>query len=410
MTGAVFVVAGPGGAQRGPVAAMVSTAGWANAASRELGSSWIVTPGGVIDPAKARQRATPRLPSQVRARELRVRLPVPVKTGLKDLREQRRGRRFRVDAHGPWEGHDLEFVWQRHELFQSAGLRLADALDVPSVLFVPAPIVWEAERWGTHRPGWGSVLKMVGERPALTRAKLVACGTAEIAAEVERMGVDPDRILVTPTGVDLDLFDVQADRERVRSELGISDRFVIGWVGSFRRFHATEQLLLAAAGVDDAVLMLVGDGPERSRIQALAEKADIELVLTGMVPHDRLVHHLAAMDAAVVLAREGQQFHYSPLKVAEYLAAGVPVVAPRIGQLAERLHDGRDSILVAPGDPEDLRNALRQLRADPDLRLRLSRAGRAEARRSWSWDEQVRRVVCALDRLGDGRGPSRRTP
>ena len=53
-----------------------------------------------------------------------------------------------IDPSGPWVDTDVAFVWQRHELFQQAGLRLARKLAVPSVLFVPATVVWEAEHWG----------------------------------------------------------------------------------------------------------------------------------------------------------------------------------------------------------------------------------------------------------------------
>jgi glycosyltransferase involved in cell wall biosynthesis len=104
------------------------------------------------------------------------------------------------------------------------------------------------------------------------------------------------------------------------------------------------------------------------------------------------------MDAAVVLAPPGQPFHYSPLKVAEYLAAGLPVVSPAIGQLAERLTDGVDAIVVPPQDVNALAAALRRLRDDPEERARLGKAARAAAEAEWSWEHQVRRVIDALRR------------
>ncbi|MCU1351371.1 MAG: hypothetical protein JWM05_580 [Acidimicrobiales bacterium] len=106
--------------------------------------------------------------------------------------------------------------------------------------------------------------------------------------------------------------------------------------------------------------------------------------------------HLALMDAAVVLAPADGAFHYSPLKLAEYLAAGRPVVAPRVPQLTDLLHDGTDSVLVAPNDPVALAGALATLRADPARRRELGVAARAAAATRWSWDHQVERI---LDRL-----------
>jgi hypothetical protein len=97
----------------------------------------------------------------------------------------------------------------------------------------------------------------------------------------------------------------------------------------------------------------------------------------------------------VLAPREGP-FHYSPLKLAEYLASGLAVVAPAIGQLSERLTDGVDAVVVPPHDPLALGAALRRLRDDPEERARLGKGARAAAEAEWSWDHQIGRVVDAL--------------
>ena len=291
---------------------------------------------------------------------------------------------------------DVAFVWQRHELFQQAGLRLARKLAVPSVLFVPATVVWEAEQWGVGRPGWGSWLEAAGESPALRSADVVACGTSEVAEQARRLGVPEDRLVVTSSGVDLALFDEETEPAPLRDELGLTGRFVVGWVGSFRRFHALEQAVDAVAHLEQAALLLVGDGPERSRIEHLARERGVHVVGTGTVAQERLPTYLRAMDAALVLAPEGVPFHYSPLKLAEYLAAGVPVVAPAVDQLCELLSDGVDAMLVPPNDTEALAAALRRLQHDPDARVRIGHAGQQVARSGWSWAHQVRRLLDAL--------------
>jgi glycosyltransferase involved in cell wall biosynthesis len=322
------------------------------------------------------------------------------KTAARDLLQWRASRRFEVDPHGPWTDGGVTFVWQRHELFYSPGPRLARRLGVASVLFVPAAKVWEANQWGTKRPGWDRWLERRVERPALQRADVVACGSEAVAEQVLRIGMPEERVVPTPTGVDLDLFAELPDPTPLRRRLGLGGRFVVGWVGSFRRFHALEQAVRAAAGVPGSHLLLVGDGPERARIERLAADAGVPATFTGTVPHAELPGYLAAMDTAVVLAPPRQAFHYSPLKVAEYLAAGRPVVAPAVGQLADRLTDGVDAVLVPAGDSAALEAALRRLQSDPEERARLGKAARAAAETSWSWDDQVRRVVAAVRRWG----------
>lgn len=404
--GGVFVLPTSTVGQQGPVAGWVSTAGWASAAARVLGSSWIVTPHGIVDPVSARDRGSrPDLTSE-RSSTWRRRLPTVVKTAVKDVRARRRARTFRVPPAGPWAGHDLAFVWQRHELFHTAGLDLARELRVPSVLFVPAPLVWEARRWGVRRPGWERLAERVGERPSMQRADLVCAGTDAVAEQCVRIGADPDRVIVTPTGVDLEIFRAGGDGAAVRRRYGLDGRFVVGWVGSFRRFHALDLVLDAVERMPSTTLLLIGDGPERPAIEAEARRRSIAVVATGTVPHGQLPDHLAAMDAAVVVAAHGETFHYSPLKLAEYLAAGLPVVAPRVAQVAERLHDGIDAILVPPGDPGALAGALRALEGDPALRARLGEGARRAAEANWSWDGIVRLVD---DRLGGSARPTERS-
>ncbi len=92
------------------------------------------------------------------------------------------------------------------------------------------------------------------------------------------------------------------------------------------------------------------------------------MVCTGTVPHEELPAHIAAMDAAVVLAEPEADFHYSPLKLAEYLACGVAVVAPRAGAIPAQLADGTEALLVEPGDVAQLTRSLVRLRDRPEER------------------------------------------
>jgi glycosyltransferase involved in cell wall biosynthesis len=395
---AIFVLPTATGGQQGPVASWVSTAGWASAARRVLGDAWIVTPAGLVEPDDARRRGSHSGLSAASASPWRRRVPPVAKTAIKDVREWFRARRFRISPVGPWRDRTIAFVWQRHELFHTAGVQLARTLAVPSVLFVPATIVWQSKQWGVSRPGWERWLERAGEQPALRGADLVACGSDQVADQVRRCGVEADRILVTPTGVDRDLFRAATDPVRLRQRLGLTNRFVVGWVGSFRGFHALDQAIAAVAPISEAALLLIGDGPEREAVEQLARRRGVQVVCTGTVQHDELPSYLAIMDVALVLARPNASFHYSPLKLAEYLAAGLPVIAPRVPQIAARLTDGVDVVLVSPGDTDALAHRVRRLRDDPMARARIGAAAHTAAADEWSWDHQVHRVLAVLPR------------
>ncbi|MGO9875639.1 MAG: glycosyltransferase [Acidimicrobiia bacterium] len=397
--GAIVVLPTVAAGQHGPVAAWVSAAGWATALRNLLGQVWVVTPDGPMEPDELRRRASaPTLASPSRPSWHRW-VPVVANTARKDVREWRRARTFHVDPSGPWCDSDVACVWQRHELFHTAGPRLARTLGVPSIVFVPAPLVWQAQQWGVRRPGWGHWTELAGERTPLRSADVVACGSEAVAEQVRRIGVDDRRIVITPTGADLDLFRSFPDRDALRRRLGLEGRFVVGWVGSFRRFHALDQAVDAVSGLEGTTLLLVGDGPERAAVERLARQRGVAVHCTGTVAHDDVGGYLAAMDVALVLASNDQPFHYSPLKLAEYLAAGVAVVAPRAGSLPTQLRDGVDAVLVAPGDRRALADTLRALRDDPTMREGLGRAARSVAGERWSWDHSARQALAAASRV-----------
>ena len=402
--GAVFVMPRPASGQTGPVGMWLAVAGWA-AASREIwGRCWLVTPEGVLSPEQARAVASRR--QQAPAPSWRRFVPRVVKTAAKDVRDWRRAARFAasLDARD-WEGHDLAFVWQRHDLFQDAGHRLAQSLSVPLVLSVDAPVVWEARRWGVGRPGWGKLVEKVGEDPLLRAADLLACVSDEVAAEVERRGVAPERILVTPNGVDVRVFTPDASGEEVRKRWGLEEAFVVGWIGSFHRFHGLDLAVEAAAALQEELpsltLLLVGDGLDRPRIETRARKLGVEVVFTGTVEHGEIPRHIAAMDVALVLGVDDSTFHYSPLKLREYMACGKAVVASRVGELSHFIKDGEDGLLVEAQNVAALSAAIRRLHDQPRLRSALGTKARARMVAEGSWEVQVRRVYEALK--GGGR-------
>jgi glycosyltransferase involved in cell wall biosynthesis len=135
----------------------------------------------------------------------------------------------------------------------------------------------------------------------------------------------------------------------------------------------------------------VGDGFERTNLEAEAARRGVSdaVVFTGSAAHDEIPQYVAAMDVALVTARAGQAFHYSPLKMREYLAAGVAVVAPRIGEIPAAIADCDTGRLYLPGDAVELGAVLRELYEHPAERARIARDGQKYALRHCTWDVQL---------------------
>lgn len=123
--------------------------------------------------------------------------------------------------------------------------------------------------------------------------------------------------------------------------------------------------------------------------------------LTGAVGPDAVPSLLLSMDAAVAPYPDLRPFYFSPLKLYEYMAAGLAVVASRVGQVAEVVEHGRTGFLVPPGDARALSGALTRLASDRSLARGLGRAARAQVLRSHTWDAVARRIL-ALAPSGAG--------
>ena len=410
---ALFVMPTVTAGDSGPVAVWVSAAGWAGAARRLLGEAWILSPEGVFSPDDALEHASrPALVPKVRGPWRRY-APASAVTAYKDLRRVRRARGFsRIAAGTALPGPKPVFVWQRHELFHTAGFDLARRLSRPLVLFVDAPQVWEERQWGVRRLGWAAVLEAAGDRRLLRSADVLACVSEEVAGAVAALGVHENRILVTPCSVDPAQFGPDVPGHTVRERLGLQDRLVVGWIGSFRPFHGLDLLLEAANSLANRIpnltILLVGDGQERPRLERLARlNGSLNVVFTGTVPYGQMAEHIAAMDVAVLPAEASNGYHYSPLKLVEYMASGKAIVAAQVGQVGRFLSDGVDALTVPAGNAPALAGAIERLAADPALRCAIGTRARETAVRERSWDRQVQQVLEAIARHPVTQGVSR---
>lgn len=264
---------------------------------------------------------------------------------------------------------DAPYIWQHHDLFQTRGLKLAKELGVPSVLFVDAPYVWESGKWGVSRLGWEWFATRRGDSLPCRKADLVLVVSEEVKRAVLRLGVDENRVLITPCTVSTARFD-KAQGNAVRKSLGLTDNFIIGWVGSFRKFHNLDLLVGAfrdaSASLPHAKLLLVGDGPERIRLQEKVSTFGLKdrVIFSGNIPHNEIHDFISSFDVAVLPAHSNEEFHYSPLKLREFFAAGVPVIASAVGDVKQVIGESDGGWLVPPGRRDSIADMIVRVESD----------------------------------------------
>ena len=388
-SGVVFVTPAPRMLQAGAV--WVTINNWLEACRLRWGETVVVTPDGVLAEEEVRRTAWGVGSGMAPPRRRRPHLPSELETMAKDARSLVRMARFHRSVRSESPPVDPVFVWQHHDLFQQAGFALARRYRCPAILFVDAPQVWESRKWGIRRPGWGNLVERWGERPQFRRADLVACVSDEVAEAVIARGAAPERVIVTPCTADS--IRRAVPRRDLRREWGLDQEVVVGWIGSFRPFHQAEAIVRAVAALQTKqppVLLMVGDGPTRSQCEALAQRLGVVRALfPGAVPHTEMVDYLQAIDVAVIPGGSAPEFHYSPLKLKEYLAAGRATVAPRVGEMLRVLNDGSDALLYDAGDEQEMAMAIRTLVEDRNLRGEVGSRGRVTYDRLFTMDRQL---------------------
>jgi glycosyltransferase involved in cell wall biosynthesis len=293
-----------------------------------------------------------------------------------------------------------QLLYQRHEAFATYGVELAQLADAPLVLEWNNSEVWARRAWHVSHPIKRAFdpLATRMERHAVQRADLIAAVSTHAAAMAIDEGAPRDAVVVLPNGVDVVAVDRAIADAPTRPRRGGR---LVGWVGSFDPWHGAEVLVRALGELpSDVGAVLVGDGSERPRCEALARELGVHdrIEWTGALPHDAAVQRLAGCDvlASPHVPMVDRPFFGSPTKIFEYMAIKRPIVASSLEQIGEILSDGVTGRLVIPGDALDLARGIRSVLELPDAGAQLGRAARREAEAWHTWDARVRVLLARL--------------
>jgi glycosyltransferase involved in cell wall biosynthesis len=298
-----------------------------------------------------------------------------------------------------------DLVIERYYNFGGEGVLSAGDLGLPAVLEVNAPVVDlpGSAKARLDRALLFEPLRRWRDRLCRAAALIVTPSAVTVPAWLDR-----DRILEVEWGADVDRFRPGAagpGRALVRRD---PDRILCVFAGAFRTWHGAIHLAEALArlhrtGDHRFGGLFVGEGPEREAVERAARGIP-GVHFTGAVAHGDMPAVLAAADIGVApfdVARHAPLalgFYWSPLKIFEYMATGLPVLAPAISRLAGLVESGREGLLYDPADPLGLDTALRQL-GDAGTRERLGASARARVVRDFSWQAHCATLSARLERL-----------
>ena len=298
-----------------------------------------------------------------------------------------------------------ELVHVDEEPFSLAALQLVElsrGRRIPAVFFA-----WE------NRDKWLPVPLAAVRRRVFRHTAGAIAGTPAAAAMLERHGYAGPLAVIPQFGVDPEAFAPDpVARERVRRDPGIGPHdLCVGFAGRLVPEKGAGDLIHAIAGLPELQVLLLGDGPERSRLEALvlAAGATERVRFVGHVPSTDMPEWLRAIDVLALpsrtTARWAEQFGRV---LVEAMACGIPVVASRSGEIPHVLGDA--GVLVPEGDPAALRQALAALAADPSRRARLGACGRARVLEHFTHARIARETAGFYESLlaGSAVGPGAR--
>jgi starch synthase len=303
-----------------------------------------------------------------------------------------------------------DVILERYYNFGGGGIITGTLLKIPSVVEVISPVV--------DHPGSikGIIDRLLIIRPMkryrewlLRKSEAIISPIREILPEK----LPETKIHLLHTGANLAMFSPEGYRkEKERRKLGIDkDQVVVTFLGSFRRWHGVLDFIEAgkkvlSSGKKEAFFLMVGSGPLYRKGRELVSKSPFRdnFIFLGSVPYDDVPSLLSASDIGVApFNSKGFPslklgFYWSPLKVFEYLAMGLPVITIDIPPLNEMVRDNEEGLLYPEGDIPALADKISYLIENKEDRRRMGESARARSP-IFSWESQTKKIAGILKKV-----------
>jgi len=201
--------------------------------------------------------------------------------------------------------------------------------------------------------------------------------------------------------VDTNKFDPEKyDKQLMKKKLGLREKTILGYVGSYKTWHGVDIAIrtiemMAKTTKMSYHLLLIGNGEGFDRIKAQIEEKNLTSGVTQIdsVAHEEIPQYIACFDYALMSYPDMKSFHGSPLKMFEYMAMGIPVVATAVGQIKEILRHRETGILVYPPTPENYVKAILDADQDPERLRRIGTSARRLIVEKYSWLKNAEKII-----------------
>lgn len=284
-------------------------------------------------------------------------------------------------------------------------LLLSRWLNLPTVVEADCPPTYEWEAfYGRDAFKMGDVsLKL--ELASLNQADAVITQSNQLRDYYVSLGVAAEKVYMIPNAADTDKFKPQPKDDAIVRKHGLHDKVVIGWLGagvSWTGIDATIDAMRTLLADYPSVCFLMLGSPENMaffRQHFPEDDYGDRVLLPGFVPHEQIPDYLSCMDIVLAPYPKMAFFYASSMKLFEYMAVGKPVVATRIGQIAEIIEEGRNGLLFDPQTPGELYEKVSALVASEELRERIGNHARKDAESEWNWNRVAEKMEDVFEQV-----------
>lgn len=297
-----------------------------------------------------------------------------------------------------------DFIYERYTPLNFGGVLAAKRSKMPLILEVNATY---AGRLGCDiEMAYPGVAKWSEEKVFRWADGIVVVSGPLRDCVQDRLG-DASKIAITPNAINLkklSSLDPIQERERIRRKYGILQNYVVGFVGSMRRWHGLDFLADCIPKIleqhSDTHFLLVGTGEMEGELRQIVAQQGLgsHVTITGAVRHDDVYPLISAMD--VGLSPDTPPYA-SPMKLLEYMALGAVPIAPDYPPIREIIDEGRTGLVFRPREAESFIGSIVGMAKNKDLRTELSEAARAEVIQRRNWLRNASEILSLVGRLSD---------
>lgn len=271
---------------------------------------------------------------------------------------------------------------------------------VPYIYNIPDLQVDVARQMGFLRSSLFLRWMLAAENLFLRRSWKISTVTHRFIDHFENRGLPREKITFLPNGADTDFLKPNPPSEALLDRWNLQGKKVFLYVGTHAFYHGLDVIIEAADRLrqhPDIVFLMVGDGPERGRIRDKAAQLKLTNIVFGESPYEEMDQLYSLAYASLATLRKIDVAKAMRLsKIFPSLSCEVPVIYAGVGEAADLLQSNQCGIATEPEDAALLAQAILTLAADPELRQRMGRAGRALVEHEYSWVVIVERWLKEL--------------